>query len=333
MKKKTDLLTFISKNWFLLGIFCALFLGYYFSSFGALLNRRSVTSTVLVIVIFFNIGFSLPTEKIVKGIKNIRLHSYVQCFIFCIVPLYFFGAVFLFKSILSPEVRTGIFALSCLPTTVSSCIVFTQNAKGNVAGTMFNAAFSNIIGIFLSPLILSLLLRSGDAVVMETSEISRILTGLSIKMLLPLAAGQCIRRFRTAYAEGHKQLFSRINNGAILLIIFFAFSRAASNANFLSLLASLPLPFLFLAVSHIVLLGAAYFSSGILRFPKNDRISVIFAAPEKTLAMGLPLMTAYFINQPEILGIGILPLIFYHSWQLLCAGILIRLLDRKAMSH
>ena len=198
---------------------------------------------------------------------------------------------------------------------------------------MFNAGLANILGIFISPLILSLLLRSGHTAAIEVSEMGRILLGLGMKMLLPLGAGQFVRRFFTDYADSRKKVFSKLNSTAILFIIFFAFSKAASHEGFLSLLADLPWPFVFLAVSHGILLLIAYTAARVFRFPKADQISVIFTAPQKTLAMGLPLMTAYFAAQPEILGIGILPLIFYHSWQLLFAGVLLRFLKNRKLSR
>jgi predicted Na+-dependent transporter len=46
----------------------------------------------------------------------------------------------------------------------------------------------------------------------------------------------------------------------------------------------------------------------------------LYAAPQKTLAVGVPLVSTYFAASPEILGLALLPLVFYHAWQLLVAG-------------
>ena len=45
---------------------------------------------VLVILLFFVQGFKLPTENIIKGLTNYRLHVFTQIFIFVINPIYFF---------------------------------------------------------------------------------------------------------------------------------------------------------------------------------------------------------------------------------------------------
>ena len=51
-------------------------------------------------------------------------------------------------------------------------------------------------------------------------------------------------------------------------------------------------------------------------------VTVLYAAPQKTLAMGAPLLTTYFAGDPETLGLALIPLLFYHPWQLLVAGML-----------
>ena len=56
------------------------------------------------------------------------------------------------------EIKAGLFALACLPTTVSSCTVFTGMAGGNVSGAIFNAALANMAGVFITPLLFSFML-------------------------------------------------------------------------------------------------------------------------------------------------------------------------------
>ena len=70
------------------------------------------------------------------------------------------------------------------------------------------------------------------------------------------------------------------------------------------------------------MLSLAYTGAKLLRFPPENIISILFAAPQKTLAMGVPLLSTFFADSPEILGIALLPLIFYHPWQLLMSGFL-----------
>jgi sodium/bile acid cotransporter 7 len=82
------------------------------------------------------------------------------------------------------------------------------------------------------------------------------------------------------------------------------------------------LPILYIAVSHLIILGLAAMAAHLIGLSREDRISVVFAAPQKTLAMGIPLLTTYFAGREELLGIAVIPLLFYHPFQLLVAGIL-----------
>jgi sodium/bile acid cotransporter 7 len=314
-------ITSLRKNWFLLGLLGALIVGFLLPEWGARLNPDSLTSTVVVMVLFFIAGVTLPSERVIHGISHVRLHLYIQGFIFVAIPLFFFFTSIPFRGYLDGKVVIGIYALACLPTTISSCNVFTQTANGNVAGTMFNSSLANVMGIFISPLILSLML-SGSGAALPPEEIIRILKNLVIKMFVPIIIGQVARLRLHQWVDTGKKKLNIISNALILSIIFFAFSRTADNPVFLSNLEKMLIPFLYLAIAHLVLVFLSYQGSRLISFTKEDRISITFTAPQKTLAMGVPLLTTYFSDNLELLGIVMLPLIFYHSWQLFIAGFL-----------
>ncbi len=94
------------------------------------------------------------------------------------------------------------------------------------------------------------------------------------------------------------------------------------NASFQSYGKQLIVPFLYLAVSHLILLFLAFWGARFIGLSRENIISVLYAAPQKTLAMGIPLLSTYFYNRPELLGIAMLPILFYHPWQLFIAGLI-----------
>lgn len=319
---------FFKKNWFIFGIFAALFFGLTAGDAGIFLNRGSWFSNMLVVIIFIITGLKLPAEAVRNGLKDVRVHIYIQFFIYIAVPLYFYFSSSLFKNVFDPGIMIGIYALAALPCTISSCIVFTQNAGGNVVATMFNAAFANIIGVFVSPLLLSLMLRT-SAGMLPSEQLIVILRKLALMMLLPIGAGQVMRRWLSEAVERKKKALGVLTNVFILLILYFAFSKSASEPGFISNLKSMIKPYLYLAVSFILLNALASGGAALLRFNTEDRISVTFTAPKKTLAMGVPLLTTYFASSPELLGAALLPLIFYHPWQLFVSGILQEVIRKK----
>jgi sodium/bile acid cotransporter 7 len=152
---------------------------------------------------------------------------------------------------------------------------------------------------------------------------------LALKMLLPIAAGQGARVFIKSRIEGVRKSLSLISRILILLIIYFTIAKAAGNPLFLETLGKTGVPFLYLGISHLLLLSVAAIGARLLKFSFEDRVSVIFTAPQKTIAMGAPLLTTYFAADQELLGVAILPLIFYHSWQLIVAGVVRSFLVKK----
>jgi sodium/bile acid cotransporter 7 len=254
-------------------------------------------------------------------LRDVRLHLYIQIFIFLVIPAFFLLTTLPFRSRWDHELYTGIFAVAVLPTTISSCIVFTQVSGGNVMGAMFNAALANILGVLLSPLLLSLLMRgSGDP--LPAAQVLKILRNLGLQMLIPIAFGQILRRMFQEIALKQKKRLSVASNIFILIILFFAFAKTAGNPGFIGKLRSLLGPFAYLAAAHLLLLTAAYAGARLFRFSRENRITVLYTAPQKTLAVGVPLISTYFATAPAALGLALLPLVFYHAWQLLVAGFL-----------
>lgn len=316
------MLRFLKKNWFFLGLALVLTLGILAPGVGTTLNPRSAAGTGVIVLLFIISGITLPSESITRGLMDFKLHIYVQAFIFLFVPFSMMIMTLPLRGLVDPKIIAGLYALACLPTTISSCIVFTQVTGGNTVGTMFNATLSNIAGVVISPLILSLMLRGSGALLIG-GEMGRILGSLGLKMLLPIAAGQTARVLIPAVkraASLRKGAFRTASNVLILLIIFFSISKAAGTPEFRSTLTKMGLPFLFLGGFHFYLLAAAYFGGRIIRFRKDSLKSVVFTAPQKTVALGVPLISAYFADSPEILGVALLPVVFYHSFQLIVAG-------------
>ena len=139
-------------------------------------------------------------------------------------------------------------------------------------------------------------------------------------MLVPIACGQLLRRFFKQVAAKQKKRLSVASSIFILFILFFSFSKTARNPEFMGHLRAMLGPFGYLAAAHILLLLIAYGGARLFHFSRENTISVLYAAPQKTLAVGVPLISTYFAATPEILGIALLPLVFYHAWQLLVAG-------------
>jgi len=318
----------VRKNWFFIGLFGTLFCGILLPGLGKTLNPDGYTTKVIVFVLFLITGFILPSEQIRSGLKNYRLHVFLQLFIFGFIPLYFFLTARFFDGYLGGNLVIGFYALAVLPTTISTCVVFTQTTGGNSVGAIFNSAFANVAGIFVSPLLLSLLL-SGTRAALPLKEILPILQSLVLTMLLPILLGQYLRRRYAAAADRNRKRLSDDSSALILLIVFITISTTAANQGFLGMLLQLAIPFSFLAASHLFFIFVLYKGSRLLNFSREDCICAIYVGPQKTIAMGVPLLSVFFASQPELLALAVVPLLFYHPFQLFVAGILRSRMNRE----
>ncbi len=313
---------FLKKQWFLVGLILAITVASLSPNFGVMLSFNGVSSTIIIILMFLITGISLPVEKMVDGLKQIKVHIFVQFFIFIFTPLYFFFTSNLIANHIPENFRVGIYALGVLPTTISSCIVFSQLTGGNFAATIFNAVFANFVGVLLSPILLTLLLNgSGNSIPIE--RVVKIILGLSYKVLVPFIIGQLLHNRVADFVNSNKKMLSNISTILILFIVYFAFSKAAQNSLLRSSLNDLPIGIAYLAISHLVLLGIIYGGTVIFKFSQGDKIAAIFPASQKTLAIGIPLITTFFADKPELLGVALLPNIFYHIWQVTIAGTIV----------
>ncbi|MFP4377011.1 MAG: bile acid:sodium symporter [Spirochaetales bacterium] len=310
----------IQKNWFLIGLFVALALGFLLAPWSETINQGGSTSTVVVFALFLIAGLTLPTERITQDLSRVRLHVYTQLFIFLLVPIYFQTARLFFAEQFEGALLVGLFALSVLPTTISTGVVLTQSSGGNSVAALFNAALSNTAGVLISPLLLSILLStSGRA--LPVSELLETLRDLSLTMLLPILIGQLARIRLKTWITTRKKTFGIVSNSLILVIVVLVFSRTAADPRFAELAPQLGWPALYIGISHLILVALAIMGAKLLRLPDKDQVAVMFMAPQKTLALGAPLLTIYFSGQ-SVAGFALLPLLIYHPLQILVAGFL-----------
>ena len=78
----------------------------------------------------------------------------------------------------------------------------------------------------------------------------------------------------------------------------------------------------------VVAIGGAWLAGSLLRLPRGDHISFLFAGSQKSVAVGAPLAALLF--PPEVAGFVIAPLLLYHLLQLVIAAPLANMLASKS---
>ena len=309
-------------DWFLLGMLAAIGLAWLWPAPGAaggglhpeLLTKAGVS------LIFFLHGVALSFSALRAGALNWRLHLLVQLCTFLFFPLLGLLVMFTLGDHLSPGLKLGFYFLCALPSTVSSSVAMTAAARGNVAGAVFNATLSSLIGVVLTPLWIGAVLKTTGHPV----PIGPVMLDLIRWLVLPLAVGQMLRPWLADFARRHKAGINVADRATILLLVYTSFCDSFQQGIWsgngwltLGIVLAVTAAIFTLAMFATARLADAY------HFSREDRITAIFCGSKKTLASGVPMAKLIFGANPA-LGLILLPIMIYHPLQLVICGVLAR---------
>jgi sodium/bile acid cotransporter 7 len=285
---------------------------------------NSVTH-VAVSLLFFLHGAKLSREAVVAGITHWRLHLLVLLCTFALFPLLGLVLKPVLVLLVTPDLYLGILFVCMLPSTVQSSIAFTAAARGNVPAAICSASASNLLGIFLTPVLVGLLTTAQ----MKGGSTLESALQIAVQLLLPFIAGQVARRWIGAWVERNKELTRLVDQGSILLVVYTAFSEAVGQGLWHQVswqtLGGLLL-------IDMLLLGLVMFISAQLArrlgFSREDRIAIVFCGSKKSMASGVPMAKVLFVG--TALGAVVLPLMLFHQLQLMvCAVLAQRYAERR----
>jgi sodium/bile acid cotransporter 7 len=234
-----------------------------------------------------------------------------------VAPALFYGAARVLErsTSLPIELLQGVVVLGCLPTTVTSGVVFTRASEGDEAGALFNASLGNLLGVFVTPwLILATTGRAGKigvyAVALELA--SRVVLPFFVGQLVQYALGRSIERVRP--------WLGRTSMGFFLALVYFVFCDSVSRGLDVGA-AQIGTALLVVAVLHGALYLIAFRSSllDVWHFSRAKRTAAVIGSTQKTAALGLPLLEILYRQNPQV-GLVALPLLLYHPLQLLVAS-------------
>ena len=149
-------------DWFLPGMVLATVLAWLFPDPGAAGGwmHPELLTKVGIALIFFLHGIALSFAALKAGTLRWPLHLVVQVSTFILFPLLGLALMRLLDARVAPDLALGCFYLCALPSTVSSSVALTSAAGGNVAGALFNATLSSLLGVFVTPLWIAFVLKA-----------------------------------------------------------------------------------------------------------------------------------------------------------------------------
>lgn len=297
--------------------------------------RAEFSTKIAVALTFFIQGLSLPTRQIARSAAKIKLHGFCQLCIFGVAPLLAWLGMLAIGGSLHPGIAAGFLYLGALPTTISSAIVMTSNSEGDSSSALFSTTLSNVLGIFITPLLCSLLIAD---VSNASLSLGQLIGKIAQLIFLPIVAGQLVRPFVRDWVAGSKTLLKRTSNAMIVFIVFAAFCQSVSNGIWQEVAPSSVLGAIALAIAF--LLGFSYIvwiASALVTKDRSERIAALFCGSQKTLASGVPMASILFSSPhdaaPFSAGLVILPLMCYHPLQLLLAGLLSARFSHHPSAH
>ena len=269
-----------------------------------------------IVLLFFLHGARLSRQAVIEGASNWRLHLVVSCTTFVIFPI--IGLAVYHLPGIPPAIATGLLFLSLLPSTVQSSIAFTAVAGGNVAAAVCSASFSNLSGIFLTPMLVAVFMSA------KAGGISLHSVGLIVfQLFLPFCSGHLLRPWIAGWVARRKTLLTFVDRGSILMVVYTAFGAAVVKGIWHQVsFGDLGIIVVLSSVILATVLTISFLWARRLGFSREDIIVVQFCGSKKSLASGVHMAGVLF--PAAQVGAIILPLMFFHQIQLMVCAFLAR---------
>ncbi|MEY4765647.1 MAG: hypothetical protein RI907_2320 [Pseudomonadota bacterium] len=270
--------------------------------------------------LFFLHGMGLSTDSLKDGASKWRLHLLVQCCTYVLFPLWWALWWGLLQGALPHDLMMGFFYLAVLPSTVSSSVAMTALARGHVAAAVLNATLSTLLGVFLTPLLVSLMMNGAG----QAFEVGGTMLKVAQMLLLPFVLGHLLRPLLGQLFVRIKPYTTLFDRGVIVLIVWSAFSDSVADG--LWQRHGLSLLLLAGAGAAVFLFPMLWFTRWAARrlgFEVEDEIVAVFCGSKKTLASGMPMAKLLFGGNAAM-GVLVLPIMLYHQLQLFVCAMMAR---------
>ena len=308
----------IKKYWFLIGLLLVFVITVAdvsgtVSRIGSWFKIHQGPDAVIVLIFFFS-GLILNVRQIRSGVMDVKVIIAALIIIFLVAPV----VGMLFSAIpIDTGMVIGIFLVAVMPTTLSSGVVMTGAAGGNMAQALAITIIANGLAVFTIPLMLALLLNLVDGSTIIVIDRLAIMIKLGFYVLLPLCLGLAIKIFAESFTNRFVHRLQILNQFLVLAIVWMAMSQArdAIVGGGASVGIILVLVFSF----HAILLVSAAIFIGCLKLGKGRRESVIFMGGQKTLPLSIILQVSLF---PQY-GLALVVCVLHHVVHLLMDGYLV----------
>lgn len=311
----------------------------------------SVASPAMVCLLFLLQGLALDMSEFRAALlKSPHVHIFFWTFSLVATPLIYYGIVYRNRldtraNILSIPFSDGTMTAMAMPTTASTSLIFTQEALGDASLAALNMAGAQLLGTLVAPAMAdALLIRTnstgGDRQQQQQQQLNLgpKYAKLSWEVVAPLVGGVCLQLLTTRLRRARllaqpsarrvrlaKTFRKHLGHVVLVFLLWLIFSKAFDRGTAGVDGKALAKLVGWIAGVHVVTLGLAWLVSGLARLSPPRRIAFALVCPQKTEGMAIALIGIIFpdkANQGEMM----LPIVAYHSVQMLVAALIVPLL-------
>eukprot|EP00531_Pseudo-nitzschia_arenysensis_P007681 CAMPEP_0116151550 /NCGR_PEP_ID=MMETSP0329-20121206/20159_1 /TAXON_ID=697910 /ORGANISM="Pseudo-nitzschia arenysensis, Strain B593" /LENGTH=460 /DNA_ID=CAMNT_0003648175 /DNA_START=58 /DNA_END=1440 /DNA_ORIENTATION=- len=311
------LIKFYWTNEFLILILLAILIAFAYPPLGAIYLAPKITATwIAVMFIFLLAGLGLKTEEFSKASQQCSFNMFVFAYNFGVDSAFVFGVSRLLThyNIINKDLADGMVIAASLPLTINMCVVLTKASGGDEAAAIINTAMWNMVGVFLSPILIL-------GYIGQTGTVNRwkVFYKLALRVVLPIVVGQLLKYYVPVvrdFVKTYKPYFKKAQMYSLVYIVYTIFCRTFINDETEVPVADIFIMIAFIAICLTVLMVGAWYLMALF-FKKEVRLRVcgLYACTHKTAAMGIPLINAIYEGNPKI-GLYTLPLLIWHPSQL-----------------
>jgi sodium/bile acid cotransporter 7 len=284
-----------------------------------------IVTDIAIGLLFFLNGAKLSRQAIIAGIGHWRMHLIVLSSTFVLFPILGLSMRWIAAPFAHETILAGVVFLCLLPSTVQSSIAFTAMGGGNVPAAICSATLSNVLGVFITPVLVSLFLNvHGDlGAAAGAGGAASAVKSILIQLLAPFIVGHLCRPLLGRLLDRHKKIVGIVDRGSILMVVYGACSAAVVEGLWQKLSGADMIAVFTINTVILTLVVLAMISGGkLFGFSRADRISVVFCGSKKSLVSGVPMAGVLF--PAPMVGAIILPLMLFHQMQLMLCAVLAR---------
>lgn len=309
---------------FTLALLTTVVLASFLPASGKFADNVELATTGIVSLLFFLHGAKLSRQAIYAGIGHWRLHLWIFIATFVLFPVLGWALRPVLSPLVTAEMYMGVLFLCALPATVQSAIAFISMARGNVPAAVCSASASTLLGILVTPILVSILLHKTA----EGGDALQAIGKIAMQLLLPFIMGHVLRPVIGNFLQRRASLIKLVDQGSILFVVYSAFSAAVISGLWqqtpvTALIGLIVLNCLLLAL----VLTITTWSARRLGLSKEDEITLVFCGSKKSMVSGIPMANVLF--PAASVGAIVLPLMLFHQIQLMVCAVLAQRYARR----